>query len=58
MKSKIVTIQIEVDTDKDDLIIRSAAMRGIMYGMDVKRVASPQRVKINNITIEDKTDNK
>jgi hypothetical protein len=43
------TIKVEIRTDEELEKIESALTHGIVYGLDVRRVASPKNVKIKKI---------
>jgi hypothetical protein len=49
---KEVTVSFLVDTKSTDKDIFYATQRGIYYGLDVKRVATPGKITISKIDIK------
>jgi hypothetical protein len=47
METKKLIISLDIETDKNMDKIQNAIKRGIYYGLDIKRVAEPKKVKIN-----------
>jgi hypothetical protein len=45
--TKKIIISIDIETNCSMEKISSAIIKGLYYGLDVRRVASPQNVKIN-----------
>ncbi len=44
---KQIIISLDVETDKEHEEIKKAITKGIYYGLDIKRIARPKKVKIN-----------
>jgi hypothetical protein len=44
---KTMIISIDIDTEKSIKEIQIALKKGVFYGLDVKNVASPLKVRIN-----------
>lgn len=52
MGKKKIIARVEVDTDADLEIIRSALTRGIYVGLDTRRIAPPNKVDVVEIVFE------
>lgn len=44
-----VSIKIKVETSKQKEEVYKAIIKGIYYGLDVKHIASPKQIKIENL---------
>ena len=40
-------ISIDIETDKNIEDIQKALKKGVVYGLDVKRIAPPSKVRVN-----------